>query len=476
MAAQELPKKPVPDRVHRELRKGETIYHSTLPCHVSAKYPDGKWIAQVRREERGKLAKFPVRGFGSPKEALDYIKSLRPDGAAHNAVLEKGEPTVEALYEYVRVHRQKRLSPRTKSEKEARWKRYIGPEWADWPLSRVSRRAAQEWVTRVEGQILGHDSGGLGLAQFEKVRTDLHAMFECLSIFSPEYEDRRNPFSDLDFLAQPPRAKITIQSQHFAAIMHACERMSAEGLCTPWVAEMFMVSLLSGLRLGEVMALCKDQVDLKAGTIRVDRALRRTSRALNPATRLEEGPVLRQAVSWPKGGTHSNPKIRLIPISDQLAHILWRATARPRSAHGIWNLLWPGSTGETKELARFRAAWVTLRERLSELSVLTPIEFEGGDWPEFPKRQGWSRNPLVQEARDNPHLRLPRIFDRIDFRDTRNSFASYMNEVGISQATREQILGHTGGLTNAVYTAVTEAAFQNARTRLTNGWRTIGPL
>ncbi len=72
------------DRIHRELKKGETIYHSELPCHVSKKFPEGKRIAQVRREERGKLVKYPVKWFGTPKEALDYIRSLRPGAAGHS--------------------------------------------------------------------------------------------------------------------------------------------------------------------------------------------------------------------------------------------------------------------------------------------------------------------------------------------------------------------------------------------------------
>jgi len=41
-----------------------------MPCHLSATFPEGKWIAQVRREDAPrKLVKYPVKGFSSPKEA-----------------------------------------------------------------------------------------------------------------------------------------------------------------------------------------------------------------------------------------------------------------------------------------------------------------------------------------------------------------------------------------------------------------------
>lgn len=69
-------------------------------------------------------------------------------------------------------------------------------------------------------------------------------------------------------------------------------------------------------------------------------------------------------------------------------------------------------------------------------------------------------------------MQFPPLFADIDFRDTRNSFASYMNERNISQATRGHILGHGGGsLTNNVYTVVTTTDFQDARKRLTDGWK-----
>jgi hypothetical protein len=105
----------------------------------------------------------------------------------------------------------------------------------------------------------------LGLPQFQKVRTDLHFMFEALDSFAPEYEDRKNPFAGLDFTEQAPRVKVTIESPYFAAIYHACTRFVEEDLCVQWVTQMFLTSLLSGLREGETMALCRDQLDFDNG-------------------------------------------------------------------------------------------------------------------------------------------------------------------------------------------------------------------
>ncbi len=67
------------------------------------------------------------------------------------------------------------------------------------------------------------------------------------------------------------------------------------------------------------------------------------------------------------------------------------------------------------------------------------------------------------------HQALP---DRIRlFRDTRNSFASYAEEVGIPQATREYFLGHGAkGVTNRFYTDLTSKLLSDATSRLSSGW------
>ena len=475
-SAQTLPKLELPERIRRDLKVGETIYHSRMACHVSAKFPDGKWVGQVRREEKGRLVKFPVKAFGTPREALDYVRSLRPGGKA--TAQRANEPTVADLYDFVTEHRQKRIKDITKANKESRWRLHIAPMWGDWPISRVTKRAAQEWLTEVEAEVTTgtyvSESGSpqaFGLAQLEKVRTDLHALFESAGSFEPEYQDRKNPFADLDFLARPPRIKATLESQHYGALVHACFQLVECELCVPWIVQMFLTSLLSGLREGEVMGLCRDQLDFKHGAMVVDRALRRKAHAIDPKTRLEGGPVLRQAMNLPKGGTPTNPKIRIVPMSDHLAEILQPVADASGFNGAAWDLLWPSEEGTLRELSRFRSVLRTLLQRLNEIATLAPLRHSGSSWPDVPKRQGWVRNPVIAEARRTPRLRLPDVFGGFEFRDTRSSFASYMNEVNLSQATREHILGHANGLTNFTYTEVTTRAFQDARDRLTNGWK-----
>lgn len=468
-----LPTQELSKRWQRELQKGETVYHSTSACHVSSKFPDGKWIGMVRREVGDKLVRYPVKGFGTPREAVEYVKSLRPQQPGQGTVVRPGEPTVTALYDFVTTHKQRRLAQQTKKAKLYRWNAYIKPEWGEVPISRVTRRAAQEWLTYWEEALQRGDEDAPPLSQLIKVRTDLIALFEGLGTFASNYEDRRNPFADLDFTPLPPRMKVTVESQHFPAIHFACRYLAEHGFVSEWIVEMFLASLLSGLRQGEVMALCADQIDFGNGAILIDRAMRKQSRPIDPVKRQEFGDIRLQAMNLPKGGTATRDKRRLVPMSASLADALKKALRNKPEQCSDWDLIWPSATGEIRDQSHFTSAWKTLRLRLHEVATLAPIA-HSGDWPEAPKQRGWKRNPLIELAKANARLRLPNIFGHMDFRDTRNSFASYTHEIGIAQASREEFLGHGGkGITNSIYTSITTLAFQDARLRMDNAWQEI---
>lgn len=452
-----LPKKDLPERIRRELRTGETIYHSTAACHVSAKYPEGKWVGQIRREERGRLVKYPVKAFGTPQEALAYIKSVRPDNKGRVYAPAQGEATVADLYAYARKHLWKDLGAKRQEMKESRWRLHIEPYWGDVCLSQVTRRSVQDWISEVEEKIESGRAGTLGFSQFAQCRIDLHGMFDALGLFDERFEDRQNPFraQGLKFTTCEQRTRICIESQHFSAIERAGNRLVEEGLATDWIVAMFLTSLLSGLRLGEVMALCRDQIDFKGGAITVDRAMRERAQELDPVSMKPVGLIQRVAVNRPKGD-----KTRVVPMPDQLASILREFVDRPKAQGAKWDLLFPSEAGYLKEQTRIKLALKTLCKRLDELAKGQAI---GG--------RGLTANPLIREFQRGA---LPNVWTTIVFRDTRNSFASYAEEVGVPQATREAILGHGAkGVTNKFYTDVTSKGFQDARKRLTKGWTRV---
>jgi len=351
----------------------------------------------------------------------------------------------------------KELGAKRQEIKESRWRLHLEPYWGDVWLSQVTRRAVQDWITEVEDKIASGRAGTLGYPQFTQCRIDLHGMFNAIGIFDERFEDRQNPFraEGLKFTACEQRSRVCIESQHFAVIERACNRLVEESLATDWIVAMFLTSLFGGLRLGEVMALCRDQIDFKSGAIKVDRAMREKDQELDPATMKPTGLVQRVAINLPKGD-----KIRVVPMSDQLASILRPFVDRPRTEGAKWNLLFPSDAGKLKEETRIKLAFRTLCRRLEELAKHEP---RGG--------RGLPYNPVIAEFRQ---ASLPNVWTTIVFRDTRNSFASYAEEVGVPQATREAILGHGAkGVTNKFYTDVTIKGFQDARKRLTKGWTRV---
>ncbi len=451
----------LPERIRRELQKGETIWHSLAACHVSKKFPTGKWLGVVRRDESGRLVKYPVKGFGTPQEALAYVKTLRPNANGRVASKRQGEPSVADLYDYVRLHSWKRLSERRKAGKESRWRLHIEPYWGTWALSQVTRKAAQTWITETEDRIKqskvvskglkGHKHT-LGLPGFQEVRTDLSQMFAMAADFDEAYGERRNPFANLSFEEVTKRAKVTLESHHFNPLLDVCFRLVEVQLATPWIVEMFATSLLGGLREGEVMALMANRIDWKHKMITVDRAFRLDAQDIDDETGLPTGPIIRMALGLPK-----NDKTRVVPMSDQLATIL-KPLCDGADLNSARPYLWPNKFGSMKEPNRFQKSWQTLRKRLDLLAKLSDDR-----WSKF--------NAIVAELRDDEALRLPDVFHRMDYRDTRNTFASYANEAGVSQATREAILGHLKGVTNLSYTDMTRRALDDAQERLSNGWQ-----
>lgn len=448
-----LPKLSLPDRIKRELKTGETIYHSTAANRVSAKFPNGKWIAEVRRQENGRVVDYPVKGYATPQQALAYVKELRPDAKGKVNASFQGEHTVTDLYEFCRKHKWKKLSESRKIEKVRRWNLHIEPYWGTWKISQVSKRSAQTWLTSAEEKIAA--GSGVGLTQLEETKFDLHGMFEDAGSFDEIYEDKKNPFAGLEGKKPPERVQVTIESGFFAPLLHACQSFVANDLATEWIATSFLISLLSGLREGEVMALCRDQLDFENGAILVDRALKADAQEVAKGTTVYRGPVLRLAVGLPK-----RDKVRSVPMSDQLAAILKPIHARA-STPGIWDFLFPNEKGQLREPTRFFTAWKTMRTRLDETAKL-----------EERKGRGVKANPLINQIQRDKKLALPKLFADIEFRDTRNSFSSYCNEVGVQEATREQIMGHgPKGVTNRHYTMITSAAFQDAKKKLSEGWK-----
>ncbi len=408
---------------------------------------------KVRRTERGRPVRFPVKSFAKPEDAVKYAESTRPENRKEGGIgqvlvkssTNDGIHTVGDLYEYCRAHTWKNLSRVRASAKEGRWKNHIEPYWGEWPLQTVRRRHAQEWVTEMEAKLQGEK----GLSQLKECRIDLGGYFK--TAIDMEFFEMLNPFENLQSIAPSMRARTTMESQDFANVMFVLDCLVERGLLVRWIADMFTIGMLTGMRHGEVMALRGKRIDLEKKAVLVDRALRRHARHVDEDG-VPYGDVVPQALSYPKRGTQAEPRYRWVAVPDQLLPIMKRLK---ENGDG---LVFGTADGKLKQAANFRIAWTTLCSRMTLVAK--------GE-----KTDNKDLNSVITLAKQRK-IHLPNVWDKIVFRDTRNSFASYAAEVGIPEPTRMGLMGHTGDtVTFKSYTDITTQAFKDAQRRLSGGWK-----
>ena len=433
-----------------KLNTGENVYFSSAAQYVTKATPNGRWVAKVRRNERGRLIKFPVKSYEKASDAVAYCISTRPEnrkasGVGQVLVKSAGAVhTVTDLYEYCRKHSWKKLSERRKAEKQSRWKNHLEPYWGAWPLSTIRRSAAQEWVTDAEAAL----KDGNGLSQLAQCRFDMIGYLD--TAIKMDFFEIANPFKDLDSTPPTPRIRVTIESQTFAGVFRALDLLVEEKQVLQWTADMFAIALLTGMREGEILGLRSHCIDTERKAILVNRALARNARSLDESGAVE-GEVQAQGLWYPKGGSQVDPKSRYVAIPDQLIPTMRRLQA-------CEGLVFGTEDGKLKQIARFRTAWTTLRKRMSDVA-------KG-------KQTRWSAINGVIDTLVHEGFKLEDVWSKVEFRDTRNSFASYAAEVGVPEPTRMAIMGHEGStVTFRSYTDLTSGAFVDAQERLSKGWQ-----
>jgi integrase len=456
LASQAKEKPAVPTHISRQLTTGEIIFWSSQPQYRTRGRP-GKWVAEVRRRQPdGRQVDFPVRGFHLPQDALAYILTTRPGGAES---LNRERFTVADLYEEWRRHGWKRNEQVTRTQKERRWRLHIAPRWALYRLSEVRRRDAQDWISELEEQAeVGELS--FGNPTIREMKNDLHGMFDFAS--SQEFTERANPFKDLELAPLKRRKLLTIESKDWSAIWWAAEKLAetqrdaVNTYANSMIVDMIKVSILTGLRKGELIVLEWSRIDFAGSRILVHRALRDETQEIDERTGQPVGPTLKVAVNFPK-----KDKLRDIPMCAQAREVFKKIEkGRPQvsvNASGERDFVFRADSGSMLSEQTVDRRWERLCEHLQVLAKGDQI-------------RSHRLYPIMKEMRSKG-ISLPAYWDKVDWRDMRNSFASYMREVRIPDGERQVYLGHgPRSVTDAHYERVTTAAFAAAVEMLTNGW------
>lgn len=240
----------------------------------------GKRTGEKRRIERTfRLKSEAAAWLASQQSAINrgvWLSPLQTEEAARaeeQARRESERPFSDYADAWFRLKRVS-WSPRTISRYESIYRRIVRPYWGDRTLSHIRKTDVKEWVSR----LVGYEHHNTALKSFEIFRAIM------LSALDDEVIDR-TPFvrgisSPLKRAAENSPRKHShraLEAWELDRLMHGLDVVGTDGKTThveglprqyrflTW----FMV--MTGLRIGEAVALQRGDFDLKAGTFRVER-------------------------------------------------------------------------------------------------------------------------------------------------------------------------------------------------------------
>lgn len=177
----------------------------------------------------------------------------------------------------------------TVSYRRGRFDKYVkGSDIADMPMKHLDGDRARAFFRSLPSDI--------GQATRLELKRDLVKVFNDAIDTYERLPNMRNPFSKVKVEVPEPREAIALAPERAVR--------SIKRLVTPEDRAFLGLFLLSGVRLSEHMAICKEQIDFKRGTILIDRAVK-------------FGSTGRQTMGLPKGN-----KPRVVVMCPTLAALL----------------------------------------------------------------------------------------------------------------------------------------------------------
>jgi integrase len=199
------------------------------------------------------------------RKKLEFISNLKLNSNGYQ--IPSSATFTHALKHYREVFAPRMLRASTISVANGRIKAHLEADWKDVPIEHITIDSVNEWAWRKR------QSG----ISWTTIKDALRTMQRILSAFS---KDRKPPFSQAG-LAIPERDKLQMrihsrQSVSFSwaqaeAIAGQVRRLDTLGDARRKQYEtLVLLAAASGLRSSELLALKVNDVDFKAGTIRVD--------------------------------------------------------------------------------------------------------------------------------------------------------------------------------------------------------------
>lgn len=282
----------------------------------------GKWRVQFRYVDELGAKRRLSRIFTTKTDAKSYLKELRR-GVRITQAVQSQDLTFGEWFEWLAVNDwSESLASVTIAQRRSRFKKYAARYFAHQPISQINPMQVRAFYRKLR-------EDGASPTLILSVKSDLVRAFnQAVTPYQRVPMTLANPFR-LPLPQPKPREAVALSPEEVK------KALASESL-TQSQRAMLAIFLLAGLRLGEVMALTREQIRLEVGLIVVDRAVR-----------VEFGGG--QSIGLPKVGKTRNA-VMCLTLKEILAPFI--AEMAPD------DVLWPAaSENKPKMKKRFYAAW-----------------------------------------------------------------------------------------------------------------------
>jgi integrase len=319
--------KPISGHVFRVQGKRGTRWY--------AKYrlPDGRQVQKalgLAWTQRGR----PADGYFTKRTAEAWLRDVLDQ--AHKGTLpgmvRTGATFADAASEWLRYVEQERgCKPSTLADYRSVVRAHFLPAFGDQPLERITGETIERWLAAQLRE------GELSRRSLQKMVVLLNGIFRRAR---KVWKLPQNPVADIERLPVPKRTDIEFYSPEE---VHALVRASGD----EQDGALFLTAAMTGLRMGELLALRWRDVDFATQTMRVTASY--------------------------TAGTLGTPKSglgRAVPLVDEVAQALARLGGRERWT-GPDDLVFAGMTGEFLDGSALRRRYKKARDAAG----LRPLRF-----------------------------------------------------------------------------------------------------
>ena len=219
----------------------------------------GKWRVQIVVQDAKGAKKRLSRIFDTQREGKAFIRALQRD--SDRAMLEATrEMTLSQWFNWLADNDwNETLDTKTIKSRLARFKKYVEKEWGSAPLSKIDPLDVKAYYKHLR-------EAGIGQSTREAIKTDLVRAFnQAISPYKRVPTTWGNPFR-LPMDSKVPREAVALTPQEAKKALNNKKLDDLQ-------RAMLGVLLLAGLRLSEMMALTKRQLNFNEGLILVDQAV-----------------------------------------------------------------------------------------------------------------------------------------------------------------------------------------------------------